>query len=606
MSVIAQSADGATHEFPDGTDPAVIDRAMKAYAQQRAVQPSFMQNVLASAPVRALHNLVVDPAEAAVASTEKFLRQSPITGGVPLLMDAATRGRTGTAPVANIAQAPEKPYGEALDAQQNVPGYADERAKEDALTAQRGSGFMDQVTGPVNAPVRGLISLAGGRTDSNAAMDSQQSAQDAYAQRNPRAAFLASILGSLTAVPEGGSIRPPPKMAAPSISDLRGAAKASYRAVDNAGIRVSPDALNAMGDSLQDTFADRLDPTLHPKATAAYNRVAQYATDGPKGSASASFSDLDKMRRVVADATSSPDKADRTMARFIVDHVDDFVSGLRPEDLDTSLQDQLRSELASATSQKGQIARQIKTIEQNKPGALAARGAAGAQTRETYLGLRDQLPQAETARIGAKDAFQGETDLLNAGPQATIDALGDARDLWSRAARAQQIQDTINKAGNGMGGTSVFAPGYESSLRARFKTLADNPRAMSRFSPVEQKAIRDVATGGSMASARNLLKSIGKLSPQSVIPAVTEGSLIFAHPEIAAVGAAGLAGRVGATALTKAVAARAVDLAAMGRNAPMMLNALPVGAPRLTAQSRFPMAAFPLLMGAPQFQQQPR
>lgn len=49
----AQSADGVIHQFPEGTDPAVVDRAMKAYAQQSsgqspapAVQPrSLMQNV---------------------------------------------------------------------------------------------------------------------------------------------------------------------------------------------------------------------------------------------------------------------------------------------------------------------------------------------------------------------------------------------------------------------------------------------------------------------------------------------------------------------------------------------------------------------------------
>lgn len=32
----AQSADGVMHEFPDGTDPSVIDRVMKGYAQQQA------------------------------------------------------------------------------------------------------------------------------------------------------------------------------------------------------------------------------------------------------------------------------------------------------------------------------------------------------------------------------------------------------------------------------------------------------------------------------------------------------------------------------------------------------------------------------------------
>src|SRR5262249_47776048 len=36
---IVQSADGVQHQFPDGTDPAVIDRAMKAYAARGSAAP---------------------------------------------------------------------------------------------------------------------------------------------------------------------------------------------------------------------------------------------------------------------------------------------------------------------------------------------------------------------------------------------------------------------------------------------------------------------------------------------------------------------------------------------------------------------------------------
>ena len=35
MTIRAQSADGQLHEFPDGTDGAVIDRVMKEYAQSK-------------------------------------------------------------------------------------------------------------------------------------------------------------------------------------------------------------------------------------------------------------------------------------------------------------------------------------------------------------------------------------------------------------------------------------------------------------------------------------------------------------------------------------------------------------------------------------------
>lgn len=45
----AQSADGAMHEFPDGTDPAVVDRTMKDYAQKDA-PPAAPQQGDATAP----------------------------------------------------------------------------------------------------------------------------------------------------------------------------------------------------------------------------------------------------------------------------------------------------------------------------------------------------------------------------------------------------------------------------------------------------------------------------------------------------------------------------------------------------------------------------
>lgn len=53
MTITAQSADGTLHQFPDGTDPAVVDRAMKDYASQGAApvpaaptMADYVRNVL--------------------------------------------------------------------------------------------------------------------------------------------------------------------------------------------------------------------------------------------------------------------------------------------------------------------------------------------------------------------------------------------------------------------------------------------------------------------------------------------------------------------------------------------------------------------------------
>lgn len=57
MPIRAQAADGSIHEFPDGTKPEVVDRAMKAYAQgsrpQKAAGPSASAAALADARKRA-------------------------------------------------------------------------------------------------------------------------------------------------------------------------------------------------------------------------------------------------------------------------------------------------------------------------------------------------------------------------------------------------------------------------------------------------------------------------------------------------------------------------------------------------------------------------
>jgi len=67
---------------------------------------------------------------------------------------------------------------------------------------------------------------------------------------------------------------------------------------------------------------------------------------------------------------------------------------------------QYRKALVDATGAKGRIAKQIKAIEANSPGALASRGAAGSEVRAKYMALQDDLKAAEQARDTASTVFQ--------------------------------------------------------------------------------------------------------------------------------------------------------------------------------------------------------
>lgn len=93
-------------------------------------------------------------------------------------------------------------------------------------------------------------------------------------------------------------------------------------------------------------------------------------------------------------------------------------------------EDQFRTAVSKATGAKGQISKQISDIEQNNSGALAARGAAGADVRAKYMELRQQLDQAENDRQAAVTIFQ------KAKADGTANAPGAT---WSP--RLQQFMD---------------------------------------------------------------------------------------------------------------------------------------------------------------------
>jgi hypothetical protein len=214
------------------------------------------------------------------------------------------------------------------------------------------------------------------------------------------------------------------------------------------------------------------------------------------------------------------------------------------------------------------------------------------------MGLHEQLPQAEAARQNAMQAFQSESDLINQGPQATIDALSHAREMWSRASQASLIQQQIDKAGI-KASANYSQSGMENALRQQFKSLALNDRAMSRLSPEVQQAVKDVVSGSPVG---NVLRAVGKYAPHGPVStaaglgvgAMLGGPMGAAEGGMAslAVPMAGEAARRGATAITQAAAQRALDTAALGQ-APTITSAF--RAPTLAAQLPYGLPA-PLLL----------
>lgn len=154
-------------------------------------------------------------------------------------------------------------------------------------------------------------------------------------------------------------------------------------------------------------------------------------------------------------------------------------------------------------------------------------------------------------------------DLTSGDPKAAA-ALDEARGLYTRQKKSEEIQNLIDRA-EIKAGANYTSSGMENALRQEFKALALNKNRIRRFNAEEQAAIKKVAMGGS--KMENAVRLIGKLSPSDRIGQIL-GFLSAASTGFIglAVPAVGTVARGIATRATKRSAAAAEELMRRGPN----------------------------------------
>jgi len=112
----------------------------------------------------------------------------------------------------------------------------------------------------------------------------------------------------------------------PSIEKIKEVSSGLYDAADNAGLIINSSKITQEASKLKNILANEgIDKNLHPAAFAAMNRFLK--TQG-----NVTLKGVETLRRIASDATTTANKADRRMARIIVDHIDDFVGNLKSAD----------------------------------------------------------------------------------------------------------------------------------------------------------------------------------------------------------------------------------------------------------------------------------
>lgn len=200
---------------------------------------------------------------------------------------------------------------------------------------------------------------------------------------------------------------------------------------------------------------------------------------------------------------------------------------------------------------------------------IAGHAAQSTEPSDRFMGrvIQDHIDDA-VGNLGQQHVTPGTGD-----PKATVEALQTAREAWNRASKGEILENAIDKAH--LNSHTFSASGYENALRGQFRKIANNDRAMKRFSKDEQAAIRKVAEGGSV---ENILRFLGKFAVRGPGSAAVSigGGAAFGGPHGAAIlPALGEVGRAGATIMTNRNANRAAELVLGGGQAGPAAPALP-------------------------------
>lgn len=140
---------------------------------------------------------------------------------------------------------------------------------------------------------------------------------------NPLVLALGGASGALAPSAAGaGKSRAP----APSLEELQLAKNAAYQAVDNAGVRYAPTAMDGLVAGITDDVASKnLSATRHPKAASMLQDIQAMKGQSP------SLTELDQLRQVIRrDVASATDPAEAFFGQRMIRKLDEFIDGAGP------------------------------------------------------------------------------------------------------------------------------------------------------------------------------------------------------------------------------------------------------------------------------------
>lgn len=229
--------------------------------------------------------------------------------------------------------------------------------------------------------------------------------------------------------------------ASPSVDDLRAQSSALFERARQRGVVVGESAFSPLVDDMTRVAAELgVDRDVTPAAAAALRRFTDAASTG-KG---VSLRDLDILRRVASNASTSSNRQDRTISGRLIEMTDDFVARLMDSDLDAGTAQGLSAELVEAR----QLWKQMRNSEMIGEAIEKAKNQASGFENGIRIQFRQILANKKLRRTLSEGEIAAMEQVVQGSPK------GNLLKRMSKMGfgRGQQTNVLGGMVGGGLGG----------------------------------------------------------------------------------------------------------------------------------------------------------
>jgi len=312
------------------------------------------------------------------------------------------------------------------------------------------------------------------------------------ATTDPTVLALGAAGGALA--PAASRMRPPKRQPAPTLEELSTAKNAAYQAVDAAGVRYAPTAVDGLvADITQDVQSVNINAARHPRAASMLSDIQAMKGQSP------TLTELDQLRQVIRrDVASAPDAAEAFFGKRMIRKLDGFIDGAGPAQVVSGSATDAAGMLRSARDLNTRV-RKIESITEGVDRAKMRAGSTGSG------GNVDNATRQEMRRIFEKTPNLTETE----------GAMLERIIVGTRGQNALRQVGKLSPQGNGLM-TALSIGGAAANPLLAVPTAAG---ALSKVAAdrMTQRGVEDlideIARGGSPA-ANEALRDLAARNPQ--------------------------------------------------------------------------------------------